>query len=380
MQNNDSDPSKISVKDLGVDESLLGSGKKGAKRAGIYSYPPIAEHSLLPELLTDSDQPPTSVSDVQDEDEEVQVEVFSCPVEHDGTAVYVKGWRADTNDRYPIVFIHDLGEHVGMYRQVGRRFAEQGYSFYGFDLRGHGRTGRALGHIGHFDVLIKDLLQVVAWVRHRSQHSPVIVGQGLGAIIALFFQSQYAHLMRGLVLMTPTWHHNDYLSVPKRALIHILAELFPTLRLPKRLTPKYLLAKVQDTRRDGQATSVTGFGRLRKYGITANFAREVLNALAVTEQKFDKLDCPTLLIVPADASELDLPDFEKILSRHHHRDRIALFRVPAEERQMLAGTNLTCANTVFERLRSWLSEELPQHQYDKSIKLDRRLFDGMPLA
>lgn len=378
MEIQDENPPESSHEGEDSGELVPMRGKKSAKRDGVYSYPPISDHSLLPEPLFNNDLPPLSTSDVSDDDEdEVQVEVFSCPVEHDGTAVYVKGWRAENNDRCPIVFIHDLGEHVGLYRQVGRRFAEEGYSFYGFDLRGHGRTGRALGHIGHFDVLIKDLLQVVAWVKHRSQHPPVIVGQGLGAIIALFFQSQHAHLMRGLVLMTPTWHHSDYLSVPKRVLIHVLAELFPTMRLPKRLTPKYLLAKVQEAKRENYGS---GFGRRRKYGITANFAREVLNALAVAGEKFQKLDCPTLLVVPADADDADLPNFEQILAAHGHRDRIAVFKAPAEERQMLAGADLGCANEVFERLRRWLTQELPQHNYEKSIKLDRRLFDGMPLA
>ena len=40
----------------------------------------------------------------------VQKIVFSLPVDHVGTTVYVKGWKFEENSNAPIVIIHDLGE------------------------------------------------------------------------------------------------------------------------------------------------------------------------------------------------------------------------------------------------------------------------------
>src|SRR5690606_30753211 len=128
----------------------------------------------------------------------------SLPVDHHGTTVYVKGWRRPENTKPPIVIAHDLGENISMYRDVAKKLIKQGHNVYGFDLRGHGRSGRRLGHAPSFNILVLDLLQVAAWVRHQEAGKPaIIVGQGIGALITLSFTKRYSHFCRALVLSAP---------------------------------------------------------------------------------------------------------------------------------------------------------------------------------
>src|SRR5690606_5848236 len=127
---------------------------------------------------------PLVIADARDKGQRrVRNLVYICPVDHVGTSVFVKGWVVPGSRQHPIVLVHDLGETVYMMGGLATKLAEAGYSVYSFDQRGHGQSGRRLGHIPGFNQLALDLLQVVAWVKHKEGgRKPVIVGQGLGAL------------------------------------------------------------------------------------------------------------------------------------------------------------------------------------------------------
>jgi alpha-beta hydrolase superfamily lysophospholipase len=191
--------------------------------------------------LEENEHPRELISEAIKEDSrsefgiDVQRFVDACPVDHNGTTVYVKGWLMPTNERTALL-IHDIGEEVGVYRETAIRLSKKGYNCYGFDLRGHGRSGRKLGHVADFRTLVQDLLQVVAWVKHREGgRLPLLVGQGVGALVAYSFANTYPKLVREMVLAAPYFEAKTKLTFVIRA----LAEVLPTLNLPKRLRPRF---------------------------------------------------------------------------------------------------------------------------------------------
>ena len=166
--------------------------------------------------------------------------VFNQPVDHLGTELYVKGYINQNTNMPPVIFVHDLGETSTDYRDAVKGLAVRGFSSFIFDQRGHGRSGQILGHIGKFDELVEDLLQVVNWVQYKSQRrKPYIVAFGLGALALTHFLQRNPNRCQGCIFVSPRMI--DRTSALHRSLIHMMAEMVPRLRVPLRLTPRVLM-------------------------------------------------------------------------------------------------------------------------------------------
>ncbi len=281
------------------------------------------------------------------EADDLQTVVFSCPVDHEGTAVYVKGWLKPNTEKRSIVIVHGLGENIGLYRDAARMFHERGFSVYGFDLRGHGRSGRMLGHISHYDSLVNDLLQVVNWIRHKSEkrQPPFILGQGLGALIAVYFQRAYPRLCPGAVLLNP-WIVPTNVSLARRFMIRALAEVSPTVRLPRSLTPKFLAPNPV-----GRKT--TSGARPLGYAITANFAAELMAALDGAYEKFREFSCQSLIICPVKDNVYDYGKVFEMVGRHSRKNMFDMREWPGAEQNLLMQEDGQLQKTV-SAIAAWL--------------------------
>lgn len=279
--------------------------------------------------------------------EDMQTVVFSCPVDHDGTAVYVKGWLKPNTEKRSIVIVHGLGENIGLYRDAARLFHENGFSVYGFDLRGHGRSGRMLGHISRYDSLVNDLLQVVNWIRHKSEkrQPPFILGQGIGALIAVYFQRAYPRLCPGAVLLSP-WIVPTNVAFAQRFMIRALAEVSPTVRLPRSLTPRFL-APTPVGRKTASGTRPLG------YAITANFATELMSALDGAYEKFREFSCQSLIICPVKDHVYDYGKVFEMVGRHSRKNMFDMREWPGAEQNLLMQEDAQLQNTV-SAIAAWL--------------------------
>jgi acylglycerol lipase len=223
-----------------------------------------------------------------------QTVVFSCPVDHSGMQVFIKGWLAPDSTRPPLIVVHDLGENISGYRDFARRMVHFGFSVYAFDLRGHGRSGRMLGHITDFDDLTSDLLQVAAWIRHQEKgRLPIIVGQGLGGLIALHFAQNFAKYCKGLVIASPCWKPKKPIRWYQKLAVRWASEFLPTWRFSSRVLPR-LAPKTQIAR-------FSIIGPIRQSGgfkITSSFARELISAMEEAETSLKTHVVPTLLMLP----------------------------------------------------------------------------------
>lgn len=72
----------------------------------------------------------------------------------DGAELYTLAWEPSNSDRAAVatvVFFHGLGEHANRYHHVFAEFARNGISVRALDQRGHGRTAKKAGIIGHLE-------------------------------------------------------------------------------------------------------------------------------------------------------------------------------------------------------------------------------------
>ena len=282
----------------------------------------------------------------------LQNAVYSCPVDHTGTNVYLKGWVQPQTEDPPLLFIHDLGESVGRYREFCLRMGQEGYSIYGFDLRGHGRSGRLLGHIPDFEALTKDLLQVVAWIRFKSDRRvPILVGQGIGALILIYFQRHYPQYCTSAILAAPCLSFETSVPVVKRLMIRILAEISPTVRLPKALTPRFLIPDPAKPRSTAGGTTFQAF-----HGITANFANEVMKAIGDVSDVFKGFQVPSLILCPEGDVRYQYSQLFEMIGRHPKKDIFQVQEIKMKGHQVL--TNPDELEKVVDLMLPWLREQI----------------------
>ena len=252
-------------------------------------------------------------ADPSGDDDGVRKLVSSLPVDHAGTTVFVKGWHVEQTARAPVVIVHDLGEQATLYRETALTLARHGHSVYSYDLRGHGRSGRRLGHAPSFNVLIKDLLQVAAWARHKEHgRAPVLLGHGIGALIALSFAQDFASFCHGIILSAPSFELATPVPVWMRLLIKALAEISPTLRLPAFACPRFIReSRSSQLESTGETDRIVYFPRL-----TAIFADALVHAIKAADSgRIDYKD-PVLVLCPENDVICSYAQLKKAAAMH----------------------------------------------------------------
>jgi alpha-beta hydrolase superfamily lysophospholipase len=247
-----------------------------------------------------------------------------CPVDHRNNTVHLKGLRAKNSvSPRPILFVHDVGENAGMYWDCLAHVCDKGFSSYVYDQRGHGRTSEISGHLDHFQDLVRDLLQVASWVRHmHNGESPIIVGQGYGALVATEFASRHPGFLRGLVLTAPTLQLAWTPGPIKRFIINLISKIAPTVRVPKGLHPRFsnpLHREMGTTIATRIIYSILG---PRQSRVTFAFARELFESMESFGNHFRRVKVPTLILKPGADEVARYEVMDQIAATHQNQSLI----------------------------------------------------------
>ena len=98
----------------------------------------------------------------------------------------------------PLVLLHGLTSNKSAWRPLLPTL-EVDYHVYALDMRGHGKSGRAPDNQYHIADYARD---VIAFLKHLDT-SAVLMGQSLGAMVAIVAASQYSDGVRALILLDP---------------------------------------------------------------------------------------------------------------------------------------------------------------------------------
>lgn len=136
-----------------------------------------------------------------------------------------------------VVLTHGLGEHGGRYAHVARHLADNGYTSWVLDLRGHGLSGGRRGHVMSFDQYAADVAIHVEEARKAVPGVPwFLLGHSMGALVVTHYcQTHTSALPKGLALSSPLFQ--VALEVPKLKAMagRGLSRLWPTLSMPSGL-------------------------------------------------------------------------------------------------------------------------------------------------
>jgi acylglycerol lipase len=125
----------------------------------------------------------------------------------DGAEIFVRRWAAaGKKPSAEVLLLHGYFEHGGRYRHVAHALADAGIATIAPDVRGHGHSSGARGHVDSFSDYRYD---VAAAFETLSSGAPrFVLGHSHGGLIALDWIAASAPELRGLVLTNP------YLDLP----------------------------------------------------------------------------------------------------------------------------------------------------------------------
>ncbi|HEY5729067.1 MAG TPA: lysophospholipase [Anaerolineales bacterium] len=157
---------------------------------------------------------------------------------NDDVTFYMQGWEPEGKPKAIVCLIHGLGEHTGRYAHAGKALNDAGYALFGFDLRGHGKTGGARGHIPSLDVALQDIHQFVGFQRQNFPGIPLFLyGHSLGGMLTLAYAIEYGKELQGVIATGAGFRSPLEEQKAKISLIKILGSLLPGLTLPSGLDP-----------------------------------------------------------------------------------------------------------------------------------------------
>lgn len=124
----------------------------------------------------------------------------------DGVRIACFKWEGRGDIRGVVQIAHGMGEHIGRYGAVIDALVSVGFTVFGHDHRGHGRTAKfpeGLGHLGDggFDLLVHDMHRVSRAVWDGYADEPFfLLGHGMGSFAAQQYVLDHSRQIDGLIL------------------------------------------------------------------------------------------------------------------------------------------------------------------------------------
>lgn len=97
--------------------------------------------------------------------------------------------------RYPaektkgvIIFFHNICYHMGLVANTAKFMASNGYTFVGYDQRGHGKSEGERGYLDDSKLVMKDANTFIGIIFKTYPNVPVfLMGHGLGSLLSIIF-------------------------------------------------------------------------------------------------------------------------------------------------------------------------------------------------
>lgn len=152
-----------------------------------------------------------------------------------GLQLFVQRWRPEGGSRATLAIVHGFGEHSGRYANVVEYLVPKGYTVYGYDLRGHGRSPGQRGYINRWEEFREDTRAFLALVTREEPDRPLfLMGHSLGGLIVLDYAIRYPEGLRGVIASGPALAQTTA-SPLLMLLSRVLSRLWPRFSLDTHL-------------------------------------------------------------------------------------------------------------------------------------------------
>lgn len=124
----------------------------------------------------------------------------------DGLRIACTRWDSHDPTRGVIQIAHGMGEHIGRYTHVIESLVSGGWTVYGNDHRGHGRTALSPAQLGDFgaggfDLLVEDMVRLSRIAKTENVDKPFfLLGHSMGSFASQQYLLDHSREIDGVVL------------------------------------------------------------------------------------------------------------------------------------------------------------------------------------
>lgn len=210
---------------------------------------------------------------------------------HDGLNIFAQGWEPTVLQPKAVVcLVHGLGEHSSRYAHVADAFGKEGFITFGADLRGHGRSDGARGHISSIEDFMKDIDILLEQAGARYAGLPIILyGHSLGGILVLHYGLLRKPKIKG-VIATSSGLRTALEDQPlKIAMAKMLGSIIPTVSIASGLNAKAIS-------RDERVVEIYQNDPLVHDKVSLGFGKTMIGVVAWTLAHANEFPLPLLLL------------------------------------------------------------------------------------
>jgi alpha-beta hydrolase superfamily lysophospholipase len=184
-----------------------------------------------------------------------------------------------------VLVVHGYFEYGARYAELGDTLAARGIGSTALDLRGHGRSEGARGHVVAFEQYLDDVEAALGTIGKPR----FLFGHSLGGLVALLYAARRRPELGGLVLTNP--YLERALAVPswKIHAARLMSRLVPAFSLPSGLDPD-LLSHDPERNRAYQTDPLIFQNATARWFVETSRAQDEARAV-------DALPAPLLLVV-----------------------------------------------------------------------------------
>lgn len=155
---------------------------------------------------------------------------------NDGIDIYGRLWNTTNQPDYVLCIVHGMGEHIGRYEHVAQFFTDNNIAVFGYDQRGHGKSGGPRGHYKSFDDFLDDVTLFLNQVDKKfSGVKKVIYGHSMGGNVVSNYLIRRNQNFAGAILSSPYLELAFTPPAIKVTLGKLMKNILPALSLPSGL-------------------------------------------------------------------------------------------------------------------------------------------------
>lgn len=207
----------------------------------------------------------------------------------DGSQIFFRFWPGK-KDMPVYILLHDIGGHSLHFEYLADHFQKLGYNLYAFDFAGFGKSQEFKGHIDDFTVYLNETLSILKLCKTEfSRNNVFIIGDSLGALVAVLFAKYYQKFISGLILLAPAVKLKIHISLKK-----IISAYFQS------LFNKYLIYELPFTKEmlisDFKVQKRLQHDELNVKSITISFALAMNMAMNNALKIANEINIPVLVL------------------------------------------------------------------------------------
>lgn len=132
---------------------------------------------------------------------------MSSFISSDGKKIFYKEWNHVKNPKAIVHIVHGMAEYIERYDHFAKFLNYNEILVYGFNTRGHGKTGQNEGKLGHFEKdgwnkIMVDIYNLMKIQTEKYPNIPLfILGHSMGSFLTRNFVHKFHPKLSGVILI-----------------------------------------------------------------------------------------------------------------------------------------------------------------------------------